>query len=119
MPEATRLHLDADTSRKALHSALIKAGFDVSRTPNSWMALDASDLAQLQGASSQGRVIFTFNIADFCQLAKVHPEHAGILLAHQTQWTLSSLLKALKYMLLTTDAEMWTGQLRWLNDWDQ
>ncbi|MDJ0597595.1 MAG: hypothetical protein QNJ37_01945 [Crocosphaera sp.] len=60
-----KLHLDADTSIKALYSALINKGYDVTRTPTDWMALDASDDIQLLGATAQERCIFTFNIRDF------------------------------------------------------
>jgi len=42
-----KLHLDADTSSKSLHSALVTRGHDVTRTPNDWMPLDASDETQL------------------------------------------------------------------------
>ena len=49
------LHLDADTSSKALHNALIERGHDVTRTPTEWMPLDASDEQQLLGATAQGR----------------------------------------------------------------
>jgi hypothetical protein len=38
-----RLHLDADTSMKALHTALVARGYDVTRTPETWMARDATD----------------------------------------------------------------------------
>jgi hypothetical protein len=38
-----RLHLDADTSKKALHRALLERGHDVTRTPTEWMPLDATD----------------------------------------------------------------------------
>ncbi|MBR8832658.1 MAG: hypothetical protein DSM106950_01085 [Stigonema ocellatum SAG 48.90 = DSM 106950] len=41
-----KLHLDADTSIKALHLALVSKGHDVTRTPNDWMPLDASDETQ-------------------------------------------------------------------------
>ncbi len=54
-----KLHLDADTSIKALHSALVARGHDVTRTPNPWMPEDASDKAQLLQATAQGRCIFT------------------------------------------------------------
>ena len=43
------LHLDADTSIKALHQALVSRGHDVTRTPMDWMPLDASDEVQLFG----------------------------------------------------------------------
>jgi hypothetical protein len=42
MPEV-RLHLDADASMKALHRALVDRGYDVTRTPTSWMPCDATD----------------------------------------------------------------------------
>ena len=60
-----RLHLDADTSMKALHTALVARGYDVTRTPETWMARDATDTEQLLGATAQGRVLFTFNTHDF------------------------------------------------------
>ncbi len=45
-----RLHLDADTSIRSLHQALLVRGHDVTRTPTIWMPLDASDEDQLLGA---------------------------------------------------------------------
>ncbi len=60
-----KLHLDADTSKKSLYKALIGQGHDVTRTPNSWMPLEARDEFQLSQATAQGRAIFTFNIKDF------------------------------------------------------
>ena len=60
-----RLHLDADTSMKALHLALMARGHDVTRTPTAWMPRDASDTEQLLGATAQGRILFTFNAHDF------------------------------------------------------
>lgn len=112
-----RLHLDADTSSKALHTALTARGHDVTRTPNEWMPLDASDDAQLLGATAQGRCIFTFNVRDFLLLATHHPQHGGIILAAQASWTLSELISALARVLNETDASDWVGQVRWLGEW--
>ncbi|MEZ4591766.1 MAG: DUF5615 family PIN-like protein [Chloroflexota bacterium] len=112
-----RLHLDADTSMRALQKALQERGHDVTRTPNEWMPLDASDEIQLLRASANGRILFTFNIRDFQTLAKQFPNHAGILLAAQKSWTLSNLIAALENMLNQTMAEEWRGQVRWLNQW--
>ena len=114
---SARLHLDADTSNRALHDALLKRGHDVTRTPNDWMPLDATDETQLLRATANGRLIFTFNIGDFQALASLYPQHAGIVLAAQRSWTLSALIAALDRMLTETSAEEWTGQLRWLNHW--
>jgi hypothetical protein len=112
-----RLHLDADTSMKALHMALVARGYDVTRTPETWMARDATDTEQLLGATAQGRVLFTFNTHDFPVLAQQYPQHGGLVLAAQQSWTLSSLIAALDRMLTETDATDWPGQMRWLNRW--
>lgn len=110
-----QLHLDADASSKALQKALLALGHDVTRTPNEWMALDAGDETQLLGATAQGRCIFTFNVRDFVVLAHRYPQHRGILLAAQSNWSLSALIDALDRMLSETQAEDWMGQVRWLN----
>ncbi|MBN1583460.1 MAG: DUF5615 family PIN-like protein [Anaerolineae bacterium] len=112
-----RLHLDADASIKALQKALLARGHDVTRTPNEWMALDASDETQLLGATGHGRCILTFNVRDFLALAERYPQHSGIVLAAQANWTLSGLIAALDRMLVETRAEDWIGQVRWLNQW--
>lgn len=112
-----RLHLDADTSAKALHAALVARGYDVTRTPNAWMLHDASDTAQLLGATAQGRVLFTLNTKDFVVLAPHHPHHGGLLLAAQQRWTLSQLIAALERALAETTAADWPGQVRWLTQW--
>src|SRR5919202_3499513 len=112
-----RLHLDADTSIKALHTALVSRGHDVTRTPNEWMPLDASDEAQLLGATAQERCIFTFNIRDFIVLAGRYPQHGGIILAAQSSWTLSSLIATLDRLLSETQAAEGDVQVRGLNQW--
>jgi len=112
-----KLHLDADTSMKALHQALISRSHDVTRTPTDWMLLDANDQAQLLGATNQGRCIFTFNIRDFLVLAERYSEHGGIILAAQNSWTLSELIFALDRLLSETETADWIGQIRWLNQW--
>jgi hypothetical protein len=118
MPEP-RLHLDADTSIRALHRALLARGHDVSRTPTDWMSFDATDEMQLLGATAQGRCIFTFNVRDFVDLAQRYPQHGGIVLAAQRSFTLSELISALGRLLSETDAADWPGQVRWLSDWRQ
>jgi len=112
-----RLHLDADTSIRALHQALVDRGHDVTRTPTEWMPRDASDEAQLLGAAAQGRCIFTFNARDFVVLARRYSEHGGIILAAQKSWSLSDLIAALDRLLSETEADDWVGQVRWLNQW--
>lgn len=112
-----KLHLDADVSIRALYSALLTRGYDVTRTPNDWMPEDASDETQLLRATVQGRCIVTFNIRDFLALASRYPQHQGVILAAQSSWTLSDLIRALERVLSETQAGDWVGQVRWLNQW--
>ena len=117
MVKKLHLHLDADTSSKALYNALLERGHDVTRTPTEWMPFDASDEQQLLGATAQGRAIFTYNIRDFIVLGKRYPQHAGIVLARQQSLSLNELIHALDRVLRETNADEWVGQTRWLNDW--
>lgn len=112
-----RLHLDADVSLRSLHRALLDRGHDVTRTPCAWMPMDASDEQQLLQATARGRCILTFNIGDFMRLAQIYPAHGGIILAHQREWTLATLIGALDSLLTQTSASDWPGHVRWLNDW--
>jgi len=116
MPKV-RLHLDADTSRKALHQALIARGHDVTLTPTDWIQHDDTDEMQLLAATSQGRCIFSFNIRDFTILSRTYPQHRGILLAAQTSWDLSSLVKTLDRFLSEADDSEVQARLLWLNSW--
>ena len=110
-----RLHLDADTSRISLWRSLCERGHNVTRTPNIWMPLDASDMQQLLGATTQGRCIFTFNIRDFIAIASQFSHHGGIILSAQKPFPI--ILAALDCLLSETSAEDWPGKVRWLNDW--
>ena len=116
MPEP-RLHLDADTSIRSLQRAIQQRGHDVTRTPTDWMPLDATDEAQLLGATAQGRYIFTFNVRDFIVLAKRYPSHGGVILATQQSFRVSELIEALDRLLSESDAADWPGQVRWLDQW--
>ena len=89
----------------------------MTRTPCEWMPLDASDEQQLLQATARGRCVLTFNISDFVRLAQVYPAHGGIVLAHQRDWTLPTLIAAVDAMLAQTSAEVWPGQVNWLNVW--
>jgi len=117
MSKKLHLHLDADTSSKALYNALLERGHDVTRTPTEWMPFDASDEQQLLGATAQGRAVFTYNIRDFIVLGKRYPQHAGIVLARQQSLSLNELITALDRVLRETNDDEWVGQTRWLNDW--
>lgn len=81
------------------------------------MPAHASDAEQLFGATAQDRCVFTFNIRDFVVLSHQYPDHKGIILAAQANWSLSTLIAALDRLLTEAEAEVLVGQVRWLNDW--
>jgi len=72
---------------------------------------------QLLGATAQGRVIFTYNIRDFQNLATRYPHHAGIISAAQRSFSLHELIELLDKSLSASTADEWIGQVRWLSDW--
>jgi len=81
------------------------------------MPSDATDEMQLLWATAQGRALFTFNVRDFLILAKMYPNHGGIILAAQRGMALSNLIRALDSLLTETESTSWVGQIRWLKDW--
>jgi hypothetical protein len=58
-----KLHLDADTSRKALLEGLLDRGHDVTRTPQPGLPDDTSDDLQLLWATGQGRIFLRITFA--------------------------------------------------------
>jgi len=96
---------------------LVSKGHDVSRIPARGLPPDASDEHQLLWASAHDRVLFTFNIGDFLQLARRLPEQRGILLVSQQSHSLRELIALLDRVLTETETEAWVGQVRWLSDW--
>lgn len=83
------------------------------------MPLDANDRQQLLEATQRGRCILTFNVGDFVRLSQEFPEHGGIILAQQTGLDVGEIDNGRLTASLSaeTTAEMWPGQVRWLNDW--
>jgi len=114
-----KLHLDADASQKALLEALLKRGYDVTRTPSPGLPFEADDDDQLLWATAQGRIIFTHNIRDLIHKTEQYPHHSGILLAHRSSYSLADVIRLIDRALTTTSAEEWIGQVRWLSDWNE
>jgi hypothetical protein len=112
-----KLHLDADTSRRALLDALVARGHDVTRTPQDDLPDEASDDYQLLWATGHGRIIFTNNIRDFYSMTETYPNHAGIILTPKEGYSLSQLIVLLDRLLSQTEAEDWVGMVKWLSDW--
>lgn len=79
---ALRLYFDEDSMSRALIRALQARGMDVTNAVDDDM-IGRSDREQLEYASSEGRVIYSFNIGDFqrlhTQFLAEGRSHAGIM----------------------------------------
>jgi Domain of unknown function (DUF5615) len=62
-----RLYFDEDSMRHALIHALRARGIDVQTALDAAM-IERTDEAHLEFAMAQGRVLCSFNVADFCRL---------------------------------------------------
>jgi len=112
-----KLYLDENVP-EAVSTALRLRGYDV-LTAREAGRTGLSDFDQLRHASSQNRVIFTFNVADFY---KIHSEctrkgfnHAGIILSKQLP--IGAIVKALLRLLSSMKYEQMEDSVIWLSDW--
>jgi len=113
-----RLYLDEDTIKAALSRALRNADLDVLTVADA-DRLGYPDEEQLTWATEQGRVIYSFNIGDFCRLHRdfvaVERSHAGIILAPQQQYSVGQQLRGLLKLAAFLSAEDMINQLVFLS----
>ena len=91
-------YLDEDVIKKSLIEALITAKLDIITTADVNM-LGCSDYDQLMWAKENSRVIYTFNVGDFCRLHKEfiqnNKHHRGIVLGQQQRYSTKQQLQGL------------------------
>jgi hypothetical protein len=112
-----RLYIDED----AMHHGLV-AGLRA-RTIDVLTVLEAGhpsedDEAQLEFAANEGRVLYSFNVGDFCRL---HGEslamgrmHAGIIVMARQRYTVGEQLRRLLILIATHSAEEMRDRLEFL-----
>ncbi|MEB3336024.1 MAG: DUF5615 family PIN-like protein [Leptolyngbyaceae bacterium] len=112
-----RFYLDEDTIEAALVKALRNADLDVVTVADvrRW---GLSDEEQLIWALEQRRVIYSFNVGDFCQLHRdwmaEEKSHCGIVLASQQQYSIGQQLRGLLRLSADQSAEEMIDQLIFL-----
>lgn len=76
------------------------------------------DEQQLESATQLGRVIFTFNVDDFCRLHAAYLEsgrrHSGIVVAHRRRFTLGAQVHGLARLTTEVPAEEMVARLLFL-----
>lgn len=99
-----RLYLDEDSLKHSLVVALQNSGIDV-RTALDADKISCTDEEQLIWATEQGRLLYSFNVADFCRLHSTflaqRRGHAGILLARQQRYSVGEQLRGLLKLIAT------------------
>jgi hypothetical protein len=115
-----RLYLDEDSMRRSLVFALRARNVDVLTASDAHM-INRSDPDHLQIAASEGRVLYTFNVADYCVLYQEwlsnERSHAGIVVAQQQRYSLGEELRFLMRLLSTVSAEDMRNRIEFLSAW--
>ena len=98
---------------RALVRGLQARGIDVTTAFDAGMA-GRDDEQQLEHATRLGRVIFTFNVDDFCRLHAAYQDsgrkHSGIVVAHRRRFTLGELVHGLARLSSEVSAEEMVGR---------
>lgn len=103
--------------RRTLVEALRARGVDVLTTLEVGM-IERMD----QYATSQGRVLFSFNVRDFYRLHTTFlaqgKSHAGIILARQQHYSVGEQMRRLLKLIATKSVEEMKNQVEFLSAWD-
>ncbi|MFE1748318.1 DUF5615 family PIN-like protein [Coleofasciculus sp. H7-2] len=112
-----RLYLDEDMIRRALIQALRNADIDVVTT-SEVNNLSCTDEQQLIWATAQNRVIYSFNMRDFCRLHQTYMEqgieHSGIIVAERQSYSVGEQLRGIVKLMAIKSAEEMRNQLVFL-----
>jgi hypothetical protein len=115
-----RLYFDEDAMSHALVYRLRARGLDVV-TPEEAGTRGFADEAQLDWATAQGRVLYTFNIPDFCRIhsnyMRQEREHKGIIVCHQQRYSIGEQMRRILKLAATKSAEEMVNNLEFLSAW--
>jgi hypothetical protein len=116
-----RLYFDEDAMADGLVQALGSRGVDV-ETANLAGMTNRPDPDHLDYATSQGRVLYSFNIGDYLylhsQYLKQGKNHAGIILGQQQRYSLGEQMRRLLRIIAANSAEEMVNDVEFLSAWD-
>lgn len=112
-----RLYLDEDAMARSLVLGLRARGVDVTTVIDEGMK-ERDDREQLEFATQQGRVIFTFNVGHFCKLHQdclaQGKSHAGIIVVYRQRYSVGEQIRRLLGLITTKTAEEMIDTLSFL-----
>ena len=95
-------------------------GVDITTALDEGM-IERSDAEHLDYATTQGRVLYTFNVADFYRLHTNYlaqgKTHAGIILARQQRYSVGEQMRRLLKLVATKSAEEMQNSVEFLHAW--
>lgn len=115
-----KLYLDEDALHRRLKQAMRERGVDVLTAEEAGMR-ERDDEDHLDFATAQGRVLYSFNMGDFCRIHTEHivsnKSHAGIILALQQRYGIGEQMRRLMRIVNARTAEQMVNQLEFLSNW--
>ena len=115
-----RLYLDEDTMDKVLTNALRMRGADVVTAYDAKM-IKYPDIRHLEYAALHERVVYSFNVADYCILhaeyMKQDRHHAGIILAQQQRYSAGEQMRRLLRIIGSVSIREMKDNLIFLSAW--
>lgn len=115
-----RLYLDEDAMAHRLARELRLRGIDVVTALDEEM-IERTDIEHLDYASRQGRVLYSFNVGDYCRLhgqfASGGRRHAGIILTQQQRYSIGEQLRRLLRVVAVRSAEDMQDNIEFLSTW--
>lgn len=101
---------------KALVSALRARGVDVLTAHDADM-IERQDEDHLTYATGRGRVLYSFNVADYCRLQAQGQPHAGLILAQQQRYSVGEQMRRLLRVVGAKPAEEMVNRIEFLGAW--
>lgn len=116
-----RLYLDEDAMAQSLVQSLTERGVDVT-TANLENMVFRPDDEHLAHSTSIGRVLYSFNVGDYCQIhgewLELGRSHGGIIVASQKKFGIGEQMRRLLRIVNVLSAEEMQNHLEFLGNWD-
>jgi hypothetical protein len=116
-----RLYREEDSMRRSLVRALRARGVDVITALEAGI-IGRTDEQQLECATTQGRVLYSFNVAHLYRLHTAYVtqgrSHAGIVLARQQRYSVAEQMRRLLKLTASMSAEEMKNRVEFLSAWD-
>jgi len=101
---------------KALVLALRARGVDLLTAHEAEM-IERQDADHLAFAAREGRVLYSFNVADYCRLQAQGQAHAGLILAQQQRYPVGEQMRRLLRLIGAKPAEEMVNRIEFLSAW--